>query len=199
MIHYNLLHGFVSASHLCPFWHQWTFLLGQSLNVAADRQIQLSKQKKKQLRIHLVYNEISLWTGVLLCFTKKTPWQCNKWCSLIVHPGGTPRNSWWGCADRSSKSWHNFRLKHAIPHTPHFQTSPHKSMCSDRPPYSVALKRQQDRSKSCLHILPDCSFVWVCFVQVGFISFNGWINRWNVIRFIAKKCFCYKFSQRECI
>lgn len=132
--------------------------------------------------------------GVFFASLKKTLWQCSKSCSLIVHPGGTPRNSWWGCADRSSKSWHNFRLKHVIPHTPHFQTSPHKSMCSDRPPYSVALKRQQDRSKSCLHILPDCSFVWVCFVQAGFISFNGWINRWNVIRFIAKKCFCYKFS-----
>ena len=35
--------------------------------------------------------------------------------------GGTPRNSWWGCAARVFKSRPYFRPKHAIFH-PHFQT-----------------------------------------------------------------------------
>ena len=41
------------------------------------------------------------------------------------HPdgGGTPGNSWWGCAARFSKSWADFRPKNVIIHTC-FHTSP---------------------------------------------------------------------------
>ena len=43
------------------------------------------------------------------------------------YPGGTPENSWWGCAARLSKSWPYFRPKHVIFHT-RFQTRPPKSI-----------------------------------------------------------------------
>ena len=47
--------------------------------------------------------------------------------------GGIPRNSWWGCAARFSKSWPYFRPKHArIFHTG-FQTWPPKSIPIFRP------------------------------------------------------------------
>ena len=41
--------------------------------------------------------------------------------------GGTPGNSWWGCAAQFSKSWPYFRPKDVISHTC-FQTRPLKSM-----------------------------------------------------------------------
>ena len=40
------------------------------------------------------------------------------------YPGGTPGNSWWGCATRFSKSWPYSRLKNVIFHTL-FQTWHH--------------------------------------------------------------------------
>ena len=38
-------------------------------------------------------------------------------CASYVHPVGIPRNSWWGCAVRFSKSWSYFRPKNVIFHT----------------------------------------------------------------------------------
>ena len=46
--------------------------------------------------------------------------------------GGTPKNSWWGCAAQFSKSWPYYRPKHVIFHT-RFQTWPLKSMPVFRP------------------------------------------------------------------
>ena len=46
--------------------------------------------------------------------------------------GGTPRNSWWGCAARFSKSWPYFRPKNVIFHT-RFLTWPLKSIPIFRP------------------------------------------------------------------
>ena len=38
-------------------------------------------------------------------------------CTFVLAWEGTPRNSWWGCAARFSKSWPYFRLKNVIfPH-----------------------------------------------------------------------------------
>ena len=51
-----------------------------------------------------------------------------KWIS----PGGTPGNSWWGCAARFFKSWPDFRPKNVIFHT-RFQTRPLKSIPVFRP------------------------------------------------------------------
>ena len=53
-------------------------------------------------------------------------------CSTQFHGGawgggGTPGNSWWGCAAQFSKSWPYFRPKDVISHT-RFQTRPLKSM-----------------------------------------------------------------------
>lgn len=42
-------------------------------------------------------------------------------CSKVHPRGGTPRNSWWGCAARVFISRPYFRPKHAIFHT-RFQT-----------------------------------------------------------------------------
>ena len=58
-------------------------------------------------------------------------------CSTQFHGGawgggGTPGNSWWGCAARFSKSWPYFRPKHAISHAC-FQTRPLKSIPVFRP------------------------------------------------------------------
>ena len=46
--------------------------------------------------------------------------------------GGTPGNTWWGCAVPFSKSWPHFRPKHEIFHT-RFQTRPLKSIPVFRP------------------------------------------------------------------
>ena len=43
----------------------------------------------------------------------------------IYAPGGTPGNSWWGCAARFSKFWPDFRPKNVIFHT-RFRTRPLK-------------------------------------------------------------------------
>ena len=47
-------------------------------------------------------------------------------------PGGTPGNSWWGCAARFSKSWPYLRSKNVIFNT-RFQTRPLKSIPVFRP------------------------------------------------------------------
>ena len=54
-------------------------------------------------------------------------------CLVIFDPGGTPGNSWWGCAARFSKSWSYFGPKNAIFHTSSFQTRPLKSLTVFRP------------------------------------------------------------------
>ena len=59
-----------------------------------------------------------LWVGLRLSL------RCEQ---QSAHPGGTPRNSWWGWAARFSKSWPYFRRKHVIFHT-RFQTWPLKSI-----------------------------------------------------------------------
>ena len=46
--------------------------------------------------------------------------------------GGTPGNSWWGCAAQFLKFWSNFRPKSVIFQT-HFQTRPLKSIPVSRP------------------------------------------------------------------
>ena len=46
---------------------------------------------------------------------------------LFSYPGGTPGNSWWGCAARFSKSWPFFGPKNEIFRT-RFQTRPLKSI-----------------------------------------------------------------------
>ena len=53
-------------------------------------------------------------------------------CLLNSPGGGTPENSWWGCAARFSKSWAYFRPKRVIFHCL-FQTRPLKSIPVFRP------------------------------------------------------------------
>ena len=52
--------------------------------------------------------------------------------SLAMGGGGTPGNSWWGCAAQFSKSWPYFRPKNVFFCT-HFQTRPLKSIPVFRP------------------------------------------------------------------
>ena len=64
----------------------------------------------------------------------------NLWRSV---PGGTPGNSWRGCAARFFKSWPDFRPKNVIFHT-RFRTRPLKSIPIFRPGF---------RQKLCYHYI----------------------------------------------
>ena len=86
-------------------------------------------------------------------------------CNLLIEmhyfgsPGGTPRNSWWGCAAWFSKSWRYFRLwKTVIFHT-RFQTRPLKSIPVSRPVLQaeimlalLSLERKQNYSSNPIRI-----------------------------------------------
>ena len=83
-------------------------------------------------------------------------------------PGGTPVNSWWGCAARFYKSWPHFRPKYVIFHT-RVQTGPLKSIPFFRPAlWEIMLSllrlegQQRDFLKAILnsHITLSILFIW---------------------------------------
>ena len=55
---------------------------------------------------------------------------------VLISRGGTPRNSWWGCAARVFKSRPYFKPKHAIFHT-RFQTWHQKFIPVFRPELAI--------------------------------------------------------------
>ena len=66
--------------------------------------------------------------------------------------GGTPRNSWYGCVARFSKSWPYFRPKNVIFHT-RFQTRPLKFIPFFRPGLKLLkLERKQNNSSNAFRI-----------------------------------------------
>ena len=80
--------------------------------------------------------------------------------------GGTPGNSWWGCAARFSKSWPDFRPKNVIFQT-RFQTRPLNSIPVFRPGLKaeimsslLSLERKYSHIFSNSHISLSFLLIW---------------------------------------
>ena len=79
---------------------------------------------------------VSSWGGVYSSGEQSDPWK---------NPGGTPRNSWWGCAARFSKSWPYF--------TPMPFSHPFSDLAYEKLSSLLRLERQQKFSYFSLFLI----------------------------------------------
>ena len=88
------------------------------------------------------------------------------WLSPDPPGGGTPGNSWWGCAARFSKSWPYFRPKNVIFHTC-FQTRPLTSIPVFRPGLQaeimLSLLRLERQQKNALNPFRIGTFLFLSY------------------------------------
>ena len=77
----------------------------------------------------------------------------------LAGSGGTPGNYWWGCADRSSKSWPYFRVKKMSFFAPVFRPGLLKEIMSS---LLRLVQQQKDFLKSISNSHISLSFLLIC-------------------------------------
>ena len=122
---------------------------------------------------------------------------------VVTRPprGGTPGNSWWGCAARFSKSWPYFRPKHVIFHTC-FQTRPLTSIPVFRPGLQaeimLSLLRLERQQKNALNPFRIGTFLFLSY-SFGIELINMFIHSRssleNHTRFQTKMTNVYTYTR----
>ena len=92
--------------------------------------------------------------------------------------GGTPGNSWWGCAARFSKSWSYFRPKNVIPHPFSDQTSKIHTRFQTLPLGKImsSLLRLESKQKISSNVFRICIFLFSCSYSFGIETINTFVH-----------------------
>ena len=143
--------------------------------------------------------------GGVIYFISKRENKTFFYLSVGCHPtppgGGTPGNSWWGCAARFSKSWPYFRSKNVIFHTC-FQTRPLTSIPVFRPGLQaqimLSLLRLERQQKNALNPFRIGTFLFLSY-SFGIELINMFIHSHssleNHTRFQTKMTNVYTYTR----
>ena len=142
--------------------------------------------------------------GGVIYFISKRENKTFFYLSVGCHPtprGGTPGNSWWGCAARFSKSWPYFRPKNVIFHTC-FQTRPLTSIPVFRPGLQaqimLSLLRLERQQKNALNPFRIGTFLFLSY-SFGIELINMFIHSRssleNHTRFQTKMTNVYTYTR----